>query len=297
MSADEQGFAHLGRAGRITAAVARRPRLAVHAAVGGAVLLSWLLIATMALRSAAVRTGPAGAPGDGLLSGLFDVPLPAFLESFLALCLQPTQPDVTGPFAFLALAAMWFMMALAMMLPSAAPMIRTYCEIADTASRKDEEAVHPLVLVAGYLTVWLLAALGFAGLTSALQSYRSGGVLDPVLGPAGAAALGLAGLYQFSGLKEACLEKCRNPFAILFARWTVRPTGVFRLGLEQGVWCLGCCWALMLVMLAVGAMNIFWMALLALFTLVEKQTEGRLATRLAGAILLVWATALLLVSA
>ena len=190
---------------------------------------------------------------------------------------------------------MWFLMALAMMLPSAAPMIRTYCEIADTARRKDETVVHPLVLLAGYLGVWLLAALGFAGLTVALQSYR-GAALDPVIGLAGAAALGLAGLYQFSGLKEACLKKCRNPFAILFARWTVRPAGVLRLGVEQGVWCLGCCWALMLVMFAVGVMNIFWMALLALFTLVEKQTAGTLATRLAGAILLVWATALLLVS-
>ena len=72
--------------------------------------------------------------------------------------------------------------------------------------------------------------------------------------------------------------------------------GVLRLGAEQGVWCLGCCWALMLVMFAVGTMNIFWMALLGLFTLVEKQTKGPLATRMAGAILLVWATALLVVS-
>ena len=71
---------------------------------------------------------------------------------------------------------------------------------------------------------------------------------------------------------------------------------ILRLGAEQGVWCLGCCWALMLVMFAVGTMNIFWMALVGLFTVVEKQTSGSLATRLAGAILLVWATALLLVS-
>jgi predicted metal-binding membrane protein len=66
---------------------------------------------------------------------------------------------------------------------------------------------------------------------------------------------------------------------------------------EQGVWCLGCCWALMLVMFAVGVMSVFWMALIGLFTLIEKQTAGRLPTRIAGAILLVWATALLVVSA
>ena len=76
----------------------------------------------------------------------------------------------------------------------------------------------------------------------------------------------------------------------------MRPSRILRLGAEQGAWCLGCCWALMLVMFAVGTMNVFWMALIGLFTVVEKQTSGRFATRLAGAILLVWAAALLLVS-
>ncbi len=122
-------------------------------------------------------------------------------------------------------------------------------------------------------------------------------MLDPAVGIAGALALLIAGLYQFSGLKEACLTKCRNPFSILFANWSAKPMRIFRLGLEQGVWCLGCCWALMLVMFAVGAMNVFWMALIGLFTLIEKQTAGRIPTRVAGAILLVWAIALLLVSA
>lgn len=296
MTVEQEGFGHLDRAGRMTASMAQRPRALVYGAVGSAVALSWMVIAAMAVRGAESRIGPAGGPGNDLVSGIFHLPLPAFLERFFALCLAPAPLGEAGAGAFAALTAMWFLMALAMMLPSAAPMIRTYCEIADTARRKDETVVHPLVLLAGYLGVWLLAALGFAGLTVALQSYRGGAALDPVIGLAGAAALGLAGLYQFSGLKEACLKKCRNPFAILFARWTVRPAGVLRLGVEQGVWCLGCCWALMLVMFAVGAMNIFWMALLALFTLVEKQTAGTLATRLAGAILLVWATALLLVS-
>ena len=121
-------------------------------------------------------------------------------------------------------------------------------------------------------------------------------MLDPAIGLSGQPRL-VAGLYQFSGLKEACLKKCRNPFAILFSRWSSRPVRIFRLGVEQGVWCLGCCWALMLVMFAVGTMNVFWMALIGLFTVVEKQTSGRLPTRLAGAILLVWAAALLVVSA
>ena len=116
-------------------------------------------------------------------------------------------------------------------------------------------------------------------------------------GVAGAVALALAGLYQFSGLKEACLKKCRRPFTILFSRWSTRTPAVYRLGVEQGVWCIGCCWALMLVMFAVGLMNLFWMALIAVFALVEKQGRGHAASRIAGVILLVWSLALLVLSA
>ncbi|MBN9268901.1 MAG: DUF2182 domain-containing protein, partial [Mesorhizobium sp.] len=197
----------------------------------------------------------------------------------------------------LALVAMWFLMAVGAMLPSAAPMIRTYCEIADTARAKGEPVVHPLVLVAGYLTIWLAASAVFAATTLAVGYFaRQDRLLDPAAGWAGAAALAVAGLYQFSSLKQACLKKCRNPFSTLFGRWSDRPARIFRLGLEQGVWCLGCCWALMLVMFAVGIANIFWMALIGLFSVVEKQVQGRRASRLAGTILLVWAAALLVVS-
>ncbi len=296
MSSDDQGFTHLDRAGQAAGHIARQPRIAVYGAVGMAVCLSWLVIAAMAARGAETRLGQAAGPGDGILSGFFHVPLPAFAENFFALCLTPAPFAQSGVVSTVALTAMWFLMAIAMMLPSAAPLIRTYCEIADTARAKGEDVVHPLVIAGGYLVVWLAASLFFALLTTLIVSYRDSAALDPILGVSGASALVLAGIYQFSGLKDACLEKCRNPFSILFARWSTRPAAVLRLGMEQGLWCLGCCWALMLVMFAVGLMNIFWMAVLALFTLVEKQTKGVLATRLAGGILLVWGTALLLVS-
>jgi len=187
-------------------------------------------------------------------------------------------------------------LSVVMMLPSAAPMIRTYCEIADTAANKGERVVHPFILVAGYLAVWIAASLCFAMSTLLVQQ-----IGDRALGPApywiSAVALLGAGAYQFSSLKHACLEKCRNPFGTLFARWTTSRKGIFRLGVKQGIWCLGCCWALMLVMFAVGIMNVFWMALIGLFSLFEKETRGKLASRVTGAILLVWGVALLLVSA
>lgn len=296
MSGRQDEFTHLDPAGRVTGTVAQQPRLTVYGLLGTGIALSWLVIGAMAVRGAASRTPGADAPGDPLLQAMPFFTLPEPIERFFALCLTPAPLGEFGLSGFLALSAMWFVMAVAMMLPSAAPMIRTYCEIADTAGTKGDVVVHPLVLVAGYLSVWLAAALAFAGLTAGLYALASTQPLDPTGGIAGAAALAIAGLYQFSGLKEACLEKCRNPFAILFANWSVSPVGIFRLGGEQGLWCLGCCWALMLVMFVVGTMNIFWMALMALFTIVEKRTNYPLATRVAGALLLVWALALLLIS-
>jgi predicted metal-binding membrane protein len=79
-----------------------------------------------------------------------------------------------------------------------------------------------------------------------------------------------AGLYQFSALKQSCLSKCQQPFPFFFANWTDKGAGVFRLGLRQGLYCLGCCWAMMLVLFAVGAMNVIWMAALGVVMTIEK---------------------------
>jgi predicted metal-binding membrane protein len=297
MTGQQDDFSHLDRAGRAIADLARSPRLTVTVVVTAGIILAWLLLAGMAIRGAAGRVATVGSPGDSMLRQVPPLPLPEFLERFSALCLSPAPLDSSIGVSAGALVSMWFLMAIAMMLPSAAPMIRTYCEIADTARIKREPVVHPLVLVAGYLAVWLAASAMFAGLTLAVHAVASpGGMLDPVVGIAGALALAAAGLYQFSGLKQACLKKCRNPFSTLFSNWSTSPAAIFRLGIAQGVWCFGCCWALMLVMFAVGVMNVFWMALIGLFTLIEKQTAGRTPTRLAGAILLVWSATLLVVS-
>ncbi len=96
----------------------------------------------------------------------------------------------------------------------------------------------------------------------------------------------LAGLYQFSALKNACLTRCRRPFAFFFANWSERAAGVFRLGLRQGAYCLGCCWALMLLMLALGTMNLVWMAGLAAIMAAEKLTPSEMFPRIVGVALL-----------
>lgn len=285
MTVEPDDFSHLDRIGAATAGLALRSRGVVIAAVVAALVLSWTVLLLMA-------ASPMRAEGPGTeLLPILPFSLAPPLDAFVSLCLAPA-PATASAVRFWALSAMWMLGSIAMMLPSAAPMLRTYCEIADTAAAKGERVVSPLVLLSGYLSVWLAASLAFAALTLAIGGLAPGAA---AIVP-GAVMLALAGAYQFSPLKEACLRKCRRPFAILFARWSTRPRQIWRLGAEQGLWCLGCCWALMLVMFAVGIMNVFWMALIALFAVVEKQAGNRLPTFAAGAILLVWAGALLLSS-
>jgi predicted metal-binding membrane protein len=178
---------------------------------------------------------------------------------------------------------MWVAMTLAMMLPTAGPMILSYAEIADTAARKGEPVVSPLILATGYLTVWL----GFALAASLVQALSPRAALTEA-GSAGLLASGaiflLAGAYQFSALKRACLTQCQRPFPFFFANWTSEPVGVVRLGLRQGLHCLGCCWAMMLLMFAVGAMNVIWMAALGAIMTIEKLTTTPRFARVVGAI-------------
>jgi predicted metal-binding membrane protein len=185
-------------------------------------------------------------------------------------------------------ALMWGAMTLAMMLPSAAPMIMTYAGIADTAARKNERIVSPFVLAAGYTAVWF----GFSLIAALVQiTFTRATLLDNSMMSAsglfsGAIFIG-AGLYQFSALKHACLNRCQQPFPFFFANWATTPRGVFRLGLRQGLYCLGCCWAMMLVMFAVGVMNVVWMAGLGMAMTVEKMLTGRRFTHTIGVALIV----------
>jgi predicted metal-binding membrane protein len=178
--------------------------------------------------------------------------------------------------------AMWGAMVLAMMLPTALPMVTTYADIAETAAAKGEPVVHAAVLVAGYVAVWLafaLAATVLQGLATAARGTDVPGL------PVSGALLVLAGLYQFSALKHACLTQCRRPFPYLFANWTDRPWGIMQLGLRQGAYCLGCCWAMMLLMFAAGAMNVAWMAALGSVMAVEKMAPPRFSRALGVALI------------
>lgn len=282
---DSNDFATLRGLDRSIALGLRARATVALAFVAVLVIASWLYLAAMMADMLPGRDMGAFGPGMALLNllnglGSLDEQARAFLA---ALCAVPGASHFGMPGAgawtardILVVFVMWAAMSGAMMLPTAAPMITTYAEIADTAGRGGRTVAAVSVLTAGYLVVWLgfsLAATFLQWAATAvtlLDAHMT--LVSPVL--AGAIFL-VAGAYQFTPAKHACLTRCRNPFPLLFGRWSEKPADILRLGLEQGLVCLGCCWALMLLMFAVGVMNVVWMALLAALMTLEKLTVGR----------------------
>jgi predicted metal-binding membrane protein len=182
---------------------------------------------------------------------------------------------------------MWGAMVLAMMLPTAGPMLVTYAEIAETAAKKGERIVSPLVLAGGYGLVWFVFAL----VASAAQLLLTrlafiDSAMATTSGLFSGAIFLAAGVYQFTPLKHACLTQCQRPFPFFFAHWETTPRGVFRLGVKQGLYCLGCCWAMMLVMFGLGVMNVIWMAALGIVMTIEKLGSGCRFSHIVGAALI-----------
>lgn len=270
---------------RVARALAR-PRTMAIACIAVLSALGWLY--TGLVVAPAILAGDAAAlgPGMGLFARLVDPAVmgPAWLQALCATPFAAPAGPAVALWASLGLVfAMWAAMTLAMMLPTAAPMLLTYAELAETAARQSEPTVSPLVLAAGFAAVWL----GFAAAATGLYfAVRPTGLMTEAMAPASRWLAGLvfigAGLYQFSSLKQACLRACRSPFAFFFANWASTPRAVFRLGLRQGLYCLGCCWAAMLVMFAVGLMNVVWMAGLGIVMAAEKMARGEWFTRVVG---------------
>jgi predicted metal-binding membrane protein len=251
-----------------------RPKLVAVLCVVVLAVLGWVYLALL-------LAGMGGSFG-GYAAGMVQ-----------ALC-RPLPDGTWSASSFAVVASMWGAMTLAMMLPSAAPMIMTYAGIADTAAHKGERIVSPFVLAAGYTVVWLAFALIATLLQIAMTRLA---LLDAGMASAsglfsGAIFIG-AGVYQFSALKHACLSRCQHPFPFFFANWATTPRGVFRLGVKQGLYCLGCCWAMMLVMFAVGVMNVLWMAGISIVMAIEKMLTGRRFTYAVGIVLIVAGAAII----
>ncbi len=208
-----------------------------------------------------------------------------------ALCRSLPQGELMLPALLYALA--WLLMIAAMMLPTTLPLLGLFGRM--TAARPDAGRLLACV-VAGYTVAWLGFGLLAHGLDSTLHLAAAKGDWWAAHGElVGAAVLLAAGAFQFSALKYRCLERCRTPFAFINARWRgLRPSReAFRLGLEHGLYCVGCCWALMLVMFVVGMGNLGWMLTVAAAMAAEKNLPwGRRLRAPLGLGLIAWGGAL-----
>jgi predicted metal-binding membrane protein len=166
----------------------------------------------------------------------------------------------------------WGVMMAAMMLPSAVPMIALYSTVnPGMAARRGARAVPTAIFAALYVLVWLSAGvLVYAGAVIVSAATEASAELTRAVPYAVAAVLVGAGLYQFSAAKRACLRQCRGPLAFLAERWHPGIGGAVRVGLEHAGYCLGCCGALMIVLVAAGAMGLAWVLLIAALVLAEK---------------------------
>jgi predicted metal-binding membrane protein len=240
------------------AALARRDRLLVAAGLAAIAGLAWLYLLTLA---------------SGMDGGTQSAAMPAL------------RPWSATDFALMF--AMWAVMMVAMMTPSAAPMILLHAAVIRKRPGPDYPATATAAFAAGYLAVWT----GFSALATLLQwGFGQTALLSPMMASTspwlGGTLLIAAGAYQVTPLKQACLQHCRSPVHFLTSHWRKGTGGAFRMGLAHGLFCVGCCWVLMALLFVGGVMNLLWIAALAAFVLLEKVVpHGLLLGRAAGGLL------------
>jgi predicted metal-binding membrane protein len=183
--------------------------------------------------------------------------------------------------------AMWAVMMVGMMLPSASPMLLTYGVMA-RRSLQESASRHIYALATGYLLVWAMFSVAATALQRLLANLL---LLSPMMETtsrtAGGVLLLVAGLYQLTPLKQVCLRACQSPLGFLMTRWRKGVSGAFNMGIEHGVYCVGCCWGLMLLLFAGGVMNLTVIAALTAFVAFEKLAPfGVRGARVSGVILI-----------
>jgi predicted metal-binding membrane protein len=208
---------------------------------------------------------------------------------------MPQMQEVWGASDFALTFVMWAVMMVAMMTPSAAPMILMFAGI----NRRRREQVVPYVptsvFLVGYLVVWA----AFSVLATAAQwGLHAASLLSPMMvstSPVlGGILLLVAGIYQWTPLKHACLSKCRSPLGFVLNEWREGRWGAFLMGLKHGTYCTGCCWSLMALLFVAGVMNLLWVAAIAGFVLLEKMAPaGQRMGQAAGALMVAGGVVLL----
>ena len=181
------------------------------------------------------------------------------------------QTQVWGAVDFALTFVMWAVMMVAMMVPTAAPMILVFAKVNRTRREQRRPFIPTGVFLSGYLIIWS----GFALLATLAQwGLHSASLLSPTMvssGPIlGGTLLLTAGVFQWSPLKRVCVTQCRTPMAFIMTEWREGARGALTMGIKHGTYCLGCCWVLMALLFVLGVMNLLWIAALAAFVLCEK---------------------------
>src|SRR5688572_7401261 len=183
---------------------------------------------------------------------------------------MPMTPSWTTTDFFL-LFLMWLVMMIAMMTPSVAPLILIFAMVNRQKKEQQSPFVPGIYLLAGYLAAWTAFSLLATILQWALQQISW---LNPMMiitnKILGSVILIAAGIFQFTPLKQQCLHYCQTPIDFIHQKWKDGRSGVFKMGLQNGVFCLGCCWLLMVLLFVSGIMNLLWIALISFFVLIEK---------------------------
>jgi predicted metal-binding membrane protein len=202
------------------------------------------------------------------LAWIYLIRMPMSVTDFGSVAARIAAPLPSPVVDFSICFLMWAVMMVAMMLPSASPMVLTYARLA--SGRDGVSILWTWMFAAGYLAVW--TAFSVAATVAQLALARAA-VLTNALTVApivGAAILAAAGIYQFTPWKRACLRHCQSPLAFFMTRWREGAAGAFQMGLQHGASCVGCCWMLMALLFVAGVMNLVWVASITIFVLLEK---------------------------
>ncbi len=249
----------------------RRDRAVVLAGLAALVVVAWLYLVRLAREMAE-------------------------MERHTAMGMAMPQMQPWGGVDLLLLFAMWFVMMVAMMTPSASPMILMFSAINRRRAEHQGPAVRTGLFVLGYLMAWTV----YSAVAAVAQWVLHGvALLSPMMVSTspyvGGGLLVAAGIFQWTPLKRACLTACRSPMGFIMTEWREGATGAAVMGIRHGMYCVGCCWVLMALLFVAGVMNLAWVAAIAAFVLAEKVLPGgERVSQLAGAALVLAGAALML---
>ena len=259
-----------------------KDRMTVYIGALVVIIVSWLYILGMGwhMNTLPFVNNPAAMDMD-MDMGMDKKPMDMGMDTEMTLVdkVLSWMPPSQGSWMlkdFTLLFIMWSVMMIAMMTPSILPMLLLFTTLNSRNKDNGKEVNSTMTLLSGYLFSWVLFSLV---ITFPQYAMHKSGLLNPMMEPThaylGTVMLCLAGLYQFTPYKDACLTVCQSPLSFLMNNWKDGKLGTFIVGYKHGFYCIGCCWALMMTLFALGVMNIMWVMILTLFVLFEKLAYRR----------------------